>query len=384
MAETSQEEQAKICVKSIESVFQYFVADKNASDLHIRSNEFPVFRINGDLREYKEEGSFTVDIVKAMIQYCFKYKFEKKAGDLYQKFILEGYEEDFAIDIPKSEFRARVNIFKSLGSLGIVMRKIPNDIPEINSLGLAEQHLSMIKNFLSYKEGLILVTGQTGSGKSTTLAAMINEVNKTKKKHIISIEEPVEFRHKKNKSMITHREVGKNGDTSSFANGIKAAVREDPDLILIGEIRDTETAMAALQAAQTGHLVFATLHTNSAPETLIRLLDMFPSDKADAIRVSLAQSLRLIISQKLVETLDHSRVLAYEFLFSNPTIKSAISKDRESFVNTIREQMNTQYKQGMQTMNRSLFSRYKEGKISIEKGEEYSSDRDEFIKLIAD
>ena len=370
-------------VKSkIEEIYKLFVSNKGASDLHIRTNMVPVMRINGSLKKYNEFEELDDTFIKTMIGLMFKEKFKKDAKEIFEEYIRHGKEMDFAINIPDSDFRARVNILKSLGEIGIVMRKIPNDMPKLDDLGIEDEHKRIIRQYLSYKEGLVLITGQTGSGKSTTLAAIINEINESKDKHIVTVEDPVEFKHNNKKSMITHREVGKQADTSSFENGIRAAVREDPDIILVGEMRDAETAMAALQAAQTGHLVFATLHTNSAPETLVRLLDMFPADKADSIRVSLGESIRLIMSQKLAPSTDGKRVLCYEFLYSNTSIKNAIITDKNGYVNTIKEQMNTKFREGMLSMNRCLYSRYEKGLISTEVAYEFSSKRDELKELI--
>lgn len=368
----------------IEEIYKLFVGNRNASDLHIRTDMEPVMRVNGDLKPLGEFGKLDLNFIKFMIGSMFKDKYTTEAKKMYEEFVLKGKEMDFAIDIPGSDYRARVNLFKSLGNIGIVMRKIPNDMPKLDSLGIMEEHLRLIRQYLSYKEGLILITGQTGSGKSTTLAAIINEINEKYGKHIITIEDPVEFKHNKKKSMITHREVGETSDTNDFTKGIRAAVREDPDIILVGEMRDAETATAALQAAQTGHLVFATLHTNSAPETLVRLLDMFPSEKADSVRVSLGESIRLVMSQKLAPTIEGKRTLCYEFLYSNNNIKNAIITDKKSYVNTIKEQMNTKFREGMLTMNRCLYERYKDGLISTDTAYEFSADRAELKDLIED
>jgi len=365
----------------INDIYKQFIANKSASDLHIRTNMVPVMRINGELKKNTEFGELNVTFIKVMIGLMYKDRFGKEAKKMYEDFILKGKESDFAIDIPDSNYRARVNVFKSLGDLGIVMRKIPNDMPKLDDLGIMDEHKRLLRQYLSYKEGLILITGQTGSGKSTTLAAIINEINEQYGKHIITIEDPVEFKHNNKKSMITHREVGEESDTASFEKGIRGAVREDPDIILVGEMRDAETAKAALSAAQTGHLVFATLHTNSAPETLVRLLDMFPSDNADSIRVSLGQSLRVVMSQKLAPTVDGKRTLCYEFLYSNNNIKNAIITDK-SFVNTIKEQMNTKFREGMLNMNRCLYERYNAGLISTDVAYEFSADRAELKDLI--
>ncbi len=374
-----------IMKETLKGLFDNFISNKSASDLHIKSNTIPRLRINSSVKDMGEFGKLSDTFVKFMVANLFVDKYGIEEGKkLYEEFTTKGHEEDLAIDLPNSNFRARLNIAKSLGDIKITFRKIPNDMPKIDSLGFDEEHLRKIREYSSYKEGLILITGQTGSGKSTTLASIINEINMKESKHIVTIENPVEFRHNDIKALITHREVGPRSDTESFADGIRAAMRQDPDIILVGEIRDAETAMAALQAAQTGHLVFGTLHTNSAPETLVRFLDMFSAEAADSVRVSLGTSLRLVLSQKLVPTQDNKRVLAYECLYSNNNIKNAIITDKTSFTNTIKEQMNTKFREGMLSMNRSLYNIYKKGIISLDSAYEYSSERDELKGLIED
>lgn len=383
--ENNNNTQNLIMKETLKGLFDNFISNKSASDLHIKSNTIPKLRINSSVKDMGEFGKLSDTFVKFMVANLFVDKYGVEEGKkLYEEFTTKGHEEDLAIDLPDSNFRARLNIAKSLGDIKITFRKIPNDMPKIDSLGFGEEHLRKIREYSSYKEGLILITGQTGSGKSTTLASIINEINMKEAKHIVTIENPVEFRHNDIKALITHREVGPRSDTASFADGIRAAMRQDPDIILVGEIRDAETAMAALQAAQTGHLVFGTLHTNSAPETLVRFLDMFSAEAADSVRVSLGTSLRLVLSQKLVPTQDNKRVLAYECLYSNNNIKNAIITDKTSFTNTIKEQMNTKFREGMLSMNRSLYNIYKKGIISLDSAYEYSSERDELKGLIED
>lgn len=380
-----QKEMAKLMDAKFKELLDVFIASKSASDLHLKTNTIPRLRISSNVKDIGEFEPLTTNFIQFMIAKIFSQKYGVEEGKkLFNEFISKGHEEDLAIDLPGSNFRARLNIAKSLGDIKITFRKIPNDMPRLETLGFKQEHLKKILEYSSYKEGLILITGQTGSGKSTTLASIINDINEKESKHIVTIENPVEFRHKDIKALITHREVGEKSDTKSFSDGIRAAMRQDPDIILVGEIRDAETALAALQAAQTGHLVFGTLHTNSAPETLVRFLDMFPADSADSIRVSLGTSLRLVLSQKLVPTLDNKRILAYECLYNNNNIRNAIISDKTSFTNTIKEQMNTKYREGMINMNRSLYDIYKQGVISLEMAYEYSSERDELKGLIED
>jgi len=233
------------------------------------------------------------------------------------------------------------------------------------------------------KEGLILVTGQTGSGKSTTLAAIINDLNENDKKKILTIEDPVEFVHQQKNSDIVQREVGEFADTQSFYTGLKAALREDPDIILVGEIRDEETALAAMQAAQTGHIVFATLHTNSAAETITRIIDMFPPEKERSIKTTLASSLRMIISQKLAPSLDGKRKLIYEILVNNTEIQNQIVKEKfdDSHVKrSINSGRSTEDK--MIPMEYCLLERVKKREISEKTAIEYANYKDEIKQLI--
>ena len=374
----------KLIEEKIKNLYEYFLSNKDYSDLHIKTNTYPRLRCNADIKTLQDFDILDTKFMEYLVAKIFRDKFNETAEKEFKNFLNYGTEADFAIDLPNSDFRARLNIAKSMGEIKITYRKIPNDMPLLETLNIRSNHLEIIRKIMSLKEGLVLITGQTGSGKSTTLASIINEINQEKTKHIVTIEHPVEFRHKDVKSLITHREVGEKSDTKSFSDGLRAAVRQDPDIIMVGEMRDAETAIAALQAAQTGHLVFATLHTNSAPETVVRILDLFPPEKADSIRVSLAESLKLIISQKLVPTVDNKRVLSYECLFINNNIKNAISSDKLNFVNTIKESMNTNYREGMLTMNRSLKLLLDEGKITKEMAFEYSNDSKELDGLLED
>ena len=370
-----------ILEERITELYKYFLSTKDYSDLHIKTNSTPKLRCHADIKNMQDFEVLDENFINYLVAKIYKTKFGEDKSE-FENFIKYGYEEDFAIDLPNSDFRARLNIAKSMGDIKITYRKIPNDMPLLDSLGIDEVHLKILRKIMSYKEGLVLITGQTGSGKSTTLASIINEINQEKNKHIVTIEHPVEFRHKDIKSLITHREVGENADTQSFSDGLRAAVRQDPDIIMVGEMRDAETALAALQAAQTGHLVFATLHTNSAPETIIRILDLFPPEKAGSIRVSLGESLKLVISQKLVPTIDNKRVLAYESLNVDTNLKNIIIAETKSFVSSITQHMHANFKNGMITMNRCLSKLYEEGKITQEMALEYSNDREELLELL--
>ena len=372
--------------KELLDIFEDFVADEKASDLHLRVNDNPIFRTRNQLERINRYPFIDANKMEDFVKSLFYIRFpENIALQRYQEYKINGKhgEFDMAIAIPNSSYRARVNIFKSMGKLGVVIRKIPNTMPQLENLGFSGEHLRKIREISSLKEGLILVTGQTGSGKSTTLAAIINDINEKQKKHIITIEDPVEFIHKSKKSVITHREVGQDADTPTFYSGLKAALREDPDVILVGEIRDEVTALAAMQAAQTGHIVFATLHTNSAPETILRLIDMFPPEKEKSIKVSLATSLRMIISQKLAPTVDNNKTLLYELLINNTMIQNLIISETFNDVqvaSAMNSARNTEDK--MLPLEYCILDRLKKGIITKETAIEFANNKNNMNKII--
>lgn len=357
-----------------ELLFEFFAGNKDRSDLHFKEGNAAVFRIDGELEEFSISqlgGSPIIDrgYAIAFIKDLYKLRWgEEKGSRLFDEFLENGYQDDFAIDINEI-VRARVNVYKSMGKLNAALRQIPSEMPSLEHIGFDGLHQNVIKNMLNKREGLVLITGQTGSGKSTTLASLINYINGNVKKHVVTIEDPVEFRHKNNRSLISHREVG--SDTESFFSGLRAALREDPDIILIGEMRDPETALAAMQAAQTGHVVLATLHTNSAAETVTRLLDMFPPEKSDSIRTSLAQALLMIISQKLPPTLTKKRALCYEILLANQQIKASIIRDKQGYDTKIKDVMDMKAGEGMITMSRNLANMVRKGVIDENTAKEY-------------
>ena len=373
--------------KELLNIFEDFVADEKASDLHLRVDESPIFRTRNKLERINKHSIINAHKMEEYVKSLFfiRYPTEEIALQKYQDYKINGNqgEYDMAILIPNSSYRARVNIFKSMGKLGVVIRKIPNEMPNLENLGFNKEHYEKIREQASLKEGLILVTGQTGSGKSTTLAAIINDINKSQKKHIITIEDPVEFIHKNKQSIITHREVGEDADTPTFYSGLKAALREDPDIILVGEIRDEITALAAMQAAQTGHIVFATLHTNSAPETILRLIDMFPPEKEKSIKVSLATALRMIISQKLAPTIDNNKTLLYEILINNTMIQNLIISETFNDVqvaSAMNSARNTEDK--MLPLEYCILDRLKKGLITKETALEFANNKNNMKKII--
>jgi twitching motility protein PilT len=378
-------------INMIEPIFQEiineFVNSQEVSDLHLRTDDKPILRIKNRLKRIDKFDVIPKDILLLYVKNLFELRYGEEGVERYNQFMKDNREYDMAITLPGSEFRSRINIFKSLGKIGIVFRIIPNKIPDLDILGFYDQHKDKIKEMVTRKEGLVLVTGQTGSGKSTTLAAIVDYLNQNFEKHIITIEDPVEFTHKNNRAVITHREVGEGSDTKTFYSGLKASLREDPDIILVGEIRDADTALAAIQAAQTGHIVFATLHTNSAPETILRIIDMFPANKEKAIKVSLAGSLKMIISQKLAPTLSNKRTLLYELLVSNTSIQNIILSEQFSdikILDNMRTNIHSDY--AMLPMDNCINNRLKENdpdiKISAEIAIDFANDKEGMKNLI--
>ncbi len=312
------------------------VTEYNASDLHLVVNAEPMLRIDGKLLPLKLPKLENEDIVNL----CYSVLTDKQKKDLE-----ENKELDFSFETPGIG-RFRANYYYERGNLAAAFRIIPPRPLSLDELNAPAIFKKLIKN----DKGLILVTGPTGSGKSTTLAAMLNEINENFNKHIITIEDPIEFVHEHKKSLFSQREVGR--DTKSFLNALRASLREDPDVILIGEMRDKETIGAAITAAETGHLVFATLHTNSADQTINRIVNVFPAEEQDQIRTQLSMTLSAVISQVLIPKIGGGRVAAHEIMINNPAIANLI---RENKIQQIYSQMQlNQGVTGMQTMNQVL------------------------------
>lgn len=309
-----------------------FAMQNKASDLHLSPTNFPIMRVHGDLRRIKGDTELTGDSVRAMI---YSIMTEAQRAE-YEKEM----ELDFAISFGEKA-RFRVNAFTSRNGPAAVFRTIPSDIPTIEQLDLPP----VMKRFAELDKGIVLVTGATGSGKSTTLASLINHINSTMDKHILTIEDPVEFFHKSNKSLINHREMGR--DTHSFARALKSALREDPDVILIGEIRDYETMSLALTAAETGHLVFGTLHASTAAKAVDRILDVFPTGDKPMARTMLAGSLQGIVAQTLLPRVGGGRVGAFEVLVGTNAVRNLV---RENQVPQIYSMIQTGSRYGMITM----------------------------------
>ena len=324
-----------------------------ASDIHLTVGVPPVFRVHGDLKRYGKEVNtpeFTLGIAKAVIP-------EK----LYDQFLEKG-ELDFSYSVPGVS-RFRVNAYRQRGSVSLAFRTIPTKIMTVEELGMPDT----LKRLAETPQGMILVTGPTGSGKSTTLAAMIRHINETTRKHIITLEDPIEFVHNHGASIIDQREVG--FDTDSFANGLRAALRQDPDVILVGEMRDLETISIAITAAETGHLVFGTLHTWSAASTIDRIIDVFPPSQQTQIRVQLAGVLTGVISQRLFKTADgQGRRAATEIMINNPAIGNLIRTEK---IHQIPSVIQTSRAIGMHTMESSIQKLVDTGAISYETAKPY-------------
>jgi len=342
------------------------LVESGGSDLHISPGSPPRIRVSGDL--------LPIEGAEVLIPSETKRLIYTVLTDMQKKRLEEDLELDFSFGI-ENLARFRGNAFYQRTTLAGVFRLIPYEIPPFEKLGLPE----VVRSFADLDQGLVLVTGPTGSGKSTTLASLINIINETYPYHIITIEDPVEFVYEHKKSLVNQRELG--SDTKSFANALRSALREDPDVILVGEMRDMETIAAALTAAETGHLVFGTLHTNSAIETINRIVDVFPADKQSQIRTQLSFSLQGIVAQKLLKRKDgKGRVAAAEVFIPTPAIRNLI---RENKLHQIYSLMQTgQAETGMVTMNQSLARLCISGAIDIETAKSVSPDVKELETLI--
>ena len=338
--------------------------EAGASDVHITVGVPPKFRINGRLLSTEFPKMLPPDTEAVMNSIMNE---EQK-----QKFWDRG-EYDMSYGIPELG-RYRVNVFKQRGTIAMAFRLVNTEIPDPIKLGVPESVIDLYQR----KRGLILVTGPTGSGKSTTLAAIINKINTCRDTHIITLEDPIEYLHSHNMSMVNQREVGL--DTRSYADALRAALREDPDVILVGEMRDLETISTAVTAAETGHLVFSTLHTIGCAETIDRVIDVFPTDQQDQIRVQLSMVLEAVISQRLIPTIDgNGRVAAFEVMLANSAIRNLI---REGKNYQIPSAMQSGKKQGMQTMDDCLLDLYSMGRISRKDTLLYATDPDELSKRL--
>ncbi len=337
--------------------------ERDASDLHLKAGNYPIIRVHGHLIP-----------LTAYPRLTSKDTFEladQLMSDYQKARLKEELDIDLAYSLPGFG-RFRGSIFYQRGTLAIALRIIPMEVKTIRQLLLPE----VLEKIALYQRGLVLVTGTTGSGKTTTLAAMIDHINTYRKEHIITIEDPIEYLHKDKKSTISQREVGT--DVRNFSRGLRAALREDPDVILVGEMRDLDTIETALLAAETGHLVLSTLHTLDAPESINRVISVFPPHHQRQVRLQLATILKAVISQRLIPRMDgQGRVPAVEVMVNTPYIQECIA-DREK-TGLIRDAVAAGVSQyGMQTFDQSVFQLYRDGYISFEQGLRYSSSPDNF------
>ena len=339
-----------------------FAVEQGASDVHISAGIPPMLRLSGDVKRLKS-ASLTDEDAQKMIYDIM--------NDSQRRIFEEKNDIDFAIQLGKIA-RFRVNVFRQQRGIGAVLRQIPTEILSLTQLGMP-QSLAEICN---KEKGLILVTGPTGSGKSTTLAAMIDSINEGVEGHVLTVEDPIEFVHQPKKCLINQREVGPH--TGSFAAALKAALREDPDYILVGEMRDLETIQLALTAAETGHLVFGTLHTSSAPKTVDRIIDVFPSSQQQQIRAMFSESIQAVITQTLCKKIGGGRVAALELMMGTTAVRNLI---REGKIHQIPSIMQTQRGKGMQTMEMALMELFERGLITKEVAIEKSGNPDMFKEM---
>jgi len=351
----------------IDDLLKEVVDDEAVSDLHLSVNSKPIIRYNGKIKiidKYKKK--FSPKELKEIA----KKLMDDQQWDQFQ----DKGELDFSYSVPGFS-RFRVNAYYQRGAVSIALRVIPKDIPSIDELN----HPDILKKLSLQRKGLILCTGPTGSGKSTTLAAMINEMNRKKRRHIITLEDPIEYLHEHHKSIIHQREVGL--DTTSFTAGLRASLRQDPDVILVGEMRDLDTISIALQAAETGHLVLATLHTNNASKTIDRIVDVFPGDHQEQIRVQLASTLKGVISQQLLPRADaDGRIAALEVLIGTSAVKNII---RDGKTHQLKSVMQTGSKFGMMVMDNYLIDLHQKGLIDKQTALRRSDNRDYVKKRLS-
>jgi twitching motility protein PilT len=340
------------------------VVRRKASDLHIQVGLPPMLRVDGSLTPISGFDPLDIQAVESLIFAIL--------DDEQRQILLKDKEFDFSFAFGTLG-RFRVNAFHERGNLAAALRLIPNEIKSISELGLP----NIVTTFSDFPRGLVLITGPTGSGKSTTLAALVDKINTERADHIITIEDPIEFTHKSKRSVVVQREV--HYDTYSFSAALRSCLRQDPDVVLIGEMRDLETISAAITIAETGHLVFATLHTNSASQSIDRMIDVFPPHQQSQIRAQLANILMAICSQRLIPAIGGGRIAASEVLVANSAVRNII---REGKTNQLDAVIQTGADQGMQTMDRTLASLVQAGTVTYDNAREYAVDIAEFDRLV--
>jgi len=340
-----------------------FMVKNNASDLHITVGVPPIIRIDGKIVKTDNENLTPEDTKKlaySIMNEKQRLKFE------------ENSELDLSFGIEQLS-RFRCNVFMQRGNVAMAIRQIPHRVPTFEELGIPKQ----IVELANMPRGLVLVTGPTGSGKSTTLAALIDKINNEQQKHIITVEDPIEYLHRHKNCIINQREV--HSDTKTFASSLKYALRQDPDVILIGEMRDLETMEAALIISETGHLAFATLHTNSAAEAVNRIIDVFPTTQQEQVRVQLSFVIQAVVTQQLIPKIGGGRVLALEILIATPALRAVIRDDK---IHQVYSLMQAGQKFGMRTMNQSLYELYTNRKITINDAVSHSTAPIELEEMI--
>jgi twitching motility protein PilT len=349
----------------IDAFFRVMV-EKGASDLHMSPGNPPMIRIGGDLQPIPWDKKLTDDINRALL-YEIMDDFERAHFE-------KNKDLDFAYSVDELNSRFRANIFNERKGIGAVFRLIPTEIKSSEDLGLPKV---LTEYFCHLHKGLVLVTGATGSGKSTTLAAMIDYINRNRRDHILTVEDPIEFVHQSKSCLINQREVGKN--TLSFANALKAALREDPDVILVGEMRDLETIELAITAAETGHLVFGTLHASSAPKTIDRLIDAFPTEAQEQIRAMLGDSLKGVVAQQLLKKKGGGRVSVQEIMIGNAAVANLLREGKTFQIPSI---IQTSRKDGMITMDQAIEEKLKADLITPEEAYTKAHDKTRFKALL--
>jgi twitching motility protein PilT len=360
----AQQQPATSQTSSIDELLERMVA-QGASDLHITTGSEPAIRVNGRLQRLDDVARLSADDSQRLLYRILSTEQQKQLEIKRQI--------DLSYSIPGLA-RFRVNVYFQRESLGAAFRLVPAELKTLDDLGLPQQLHELAKK----PRGLVLVTGPTGSGKSTTLAAIIDEINRNRHDHIMTIEDPIEFLHRHKNCIVNQREIGP--DAISFAEALRGALRQDPDVILLGEMRDLETIATALTAAETGHLVFATLHTQDAPSTVDRLIDVFPAAQQEQIRVQIASTLQAIVTQTLVPTIDGAgRVPAVEILYPDDAVRNLI---RQAKVEQIYSIMQTGTQRGMQTLEQALVDLVARGKISQDTAIARSSRPDQLIGLL--
>ena len=348
---------------TIKELLELTVQQK-ASDLHVVAGIPPTLRVDGVLSPVPNLGVLTPDMVSAFLK-------EVLNSEQLERLTVNK-EIDFSLAFSEKS-RFRVNAYTQRGTLAAAFRRIPLEILPIDSLGLPK----ILHSFTTLRQGFVLVTGPTGHGKSTTLAAMINEINANRAAHIVTIEDPIEFMFKPIKSIISQREM--RSDTHSWQVALRSVLREDPDVVLVGEMRDYETIAAALTVAETGHLVFATLHTNSAAQTIDRIVDVFPEEQQAQVRLQLSNVIEAVFSQRLISAIAGGRVVGYEVLLASTAIRTSIREGKTHQIDSI---LQTSQEVGMNTLETSLAALVREGKITLESAQSWSLRPEELTRLV--